>query len=108
MIAEFEKNFTKATDFETLKTSFGKITEGLEAANTIITGLTKTNTELTEKFTKQEGLINDIFELVKKIGDVPAEESKFAKKDGLKKESGKSKIDELMEEAKILSAKTFK
>lgn len=104
LITVIEKTFTKSSDFDTLKTSFA--TE-VEKMNGIITGLTKTNTELTEKFTKQEDLIKSIFELVTKIGETPAEASTFKKKDGAKTTPAGS-MAKWMEEAKIISKELYK
>ena len=101
VIAEFEKNFTKVDAFESFKVAIKAETDKAIAT------LTSANTELAAKFDKQEGIIKEIFEIIKKIGETPAEESKFKKKDGVAQPT-LSKIDQLMLEAKELSAKTFK
>lgn len=95
VITAIEKNFIKTSDFEGFKTS---LTEASTKVTETITALTAKNEALEAKFAAQEGLIKEVFELVKKIGDTPAEETKFKKKDGAAKPAV-SKIDQLMAEA---------
>lgn len=105
VITAIEKNFTKSSDFEAFKTS---LTEASTKVTETFATLTTKNEALEAKFTKQDEVIKEIFELIKKIGDTPAEESKFSKKDGAPKVVELSKMDRLMAEAKELSKQTFK
>lgn len=105
VITAIEKTFTKTSDFETFKTS---IVEASTKVTETFAALTAKNEALEAQFAKQDAVIKEIFELVKKIGDAPVEESKFSKKDGAKVEAKSGNMNKWMEEAAALSKQNFK
>lgn len=105
VISVIEKSFTKAADFETFKAS---LIESSTKVTETFTALTAKNEALEAKFTAQDTVIKEIFDLVKKIGDTPSEESQFKKKDGAKGEVKFGNMASWMKEAAELTKKNFK
>ena len=97
VITAIEKQFTKTSDFDTFKASL--IAESTKVSESF--------TALQAKVDAQEGIIKEVFELVKKIADAPAEPTKFAKKDGAKTTPA-GNMNKWMAEAAELTKKNFK
>lgn len=95
VITEIEKQFTKTTDFDTFKA-------------TLTDKVTKDFIELQKKVVAQDEIIKEVFELVKKIADTPAEPSKFSKKDGAQTTTYAGNMEKWMKEASELTKKNFK
>ena len=97
VITAIEKQFTKTSDFDTFKASLTaeaiKVTEAFTALQTQVEA--------------QDGIIKEVFELVKKIADAPSESTKFAKKDGAKTTPA-GNMNKWMAEAAELTKKNFK
>ncbi len=101
VITAIEKTFAKSADFEAFKVALTA-----ESTNSFAK-LSEENKVISEKVAKQDEILKEVFELVKKIADAPVEESKFSKKDGAKI-TAKGNMNTWMEEAKEISKTIFK